>query len=462
MITLKEAYDRFKQKHEVASGKVSAETIVSFEKLLQQDTGPLYGISHEVFHIKKVWIPDAARSGMHLLITGETGTGKDLVAAQIQALVEKTIGKQTPFLRVNCAATSPEEMELGLFGDVSNKRKGIFELAEGGCVFLDEISELDEKTLARLLRVLQSGSFLPAGGNQRLTLKARVIATTNQHEWLREDLFWRFPEHIHLPPLSKRRLDVFFILYGLLNQHPLLESGKAMAWLLTPSTLLTMLFSPWPGNVGELKNAVDMAAARYRNAPPEMPRFFTCRSATDGPDILMLPKPKYDLWRHLSRSVRETKRGRELVPAELPDRSTINDYSTLRSLGTDDIIPCYNCAEALEFSTMLYELLDDDSQAFDCVESRVYTANASRPPLPLAMRWRYDEDGNIRKEDERWSVDFSGMTSEQAYEAYLIALRERCATMAQAMQMSGLSDTTLRRHFKEHDIRQYKGKRTSK
>jgi len=68
-----------------------------------------------------------------------------------------------------------------------------------------------------------------------------------------------------------------------------------------------------------------------------------------------------------------------------------------------------------------------------------------------------DENGNIRKEDERWSVDFSGMTADQAYEAYLIALRERCSTMAQAMQMSGLSDTTLRRHFKEHDIRQYNG-----
>ncbi|MHC4871115.1 MAG: sigma 54-interacting transcriptional regulator [Planctomycetota bacterium] len=454
MITLDQAYENLKKN--LNTGKSSARPAVkNFSDILTEDSGPLYGFSHDIFHIKKIWLPDCARSGLNVLITGAPGTGKGLVAEGIHAFAQNNEQKNIPFVRVNCAALADEESGVGIF---DNSENSWYAKAKGGFLFLDEISELDSHVLGRLMRVLEFSSNYDADFSSR----TRIIAATNSPEKIRKDLFWRFQEHINLPSLAKRRLDVFFIIFGLLNNHKLLQKGGASEWLFTPATLLNILFSQWEGNVGELKNAIDIAAARYSKAPAGMPKFFTCRNTGTSVDVLNLPNSRYDLWRNLSISVRDTARGRELIPTEPLLRSEIKDFSVLRSLGEDKDVPCLTCAEALEFAAICYEQLSDDSESYEGAESRLYMLDTSLPPLPAIMRWRYGRFGNIRPDGEVGGIDFSGMSADSAYKAYLEALRDRCPTMSMACEISGISDTTLRRHFKDNNIRQYKGKRASK
>lgn len=455
MITLKDAYDSFRKNITASPKEATATDIKSFADILDEDGGPLFGLSHDIFHIKKIWLPDCARSKLNVLISGEPGTGKGLLAAGIHAFAQQHEKKNLPFVRVNCTAFTEEKSDINIFDNTENCW---YARARGGFLFLDEISELDSHIMGQLMRVLES---FADGGAARHDMP-RIIATTNCPDKIRKDLFWRFQEHLTLPSLARRRLDIFFVIYGLLNNHRLLPKGKAGEWLFTPSTILSILFSKWEGNVGELKNAIDIAASRYENVPENMPKFFTCRNTGGSVDILNLPNAKYDLWRNLSLAVRETPRGKQFIPVEPKDRSEIKDFSVLRSLGTDEEVPCLNCAEALEFAAICYEQLADDTEFYQSAESRLYMIDASVPPLPVIMRWRYNRQGNIRPDGEVGNIDFSGMTADQAYKAYLEALRDRCPTMAMASEISGISDTTLRRHFKDHNIRQYKGKRASK
>jgi DNA-binding NtrC family response regulator len=470
MQTLSEVYERLRARVGATAQERRPEPIGSFEELLRRDSGPLYGVSHDIYHAKRVWIPDCARSGLDLLILGESGTGKELIAGLVRQVAQQEAGRELPLVRVDCEALAPETFLASLCGQAESEftnlpagGRGWLGQGAGGFVLFDEIGALEDWMLGRLLQIMERRQYRPLGATEPRPVEARVLATTNRIDRLRSDLLWRFPEQIHIQPLRRRRLDIFFLLHGLLDRHPLLEAGRGLEWLLTPTTLLNLLFSRWRGNVGQLCNAVDTAAARYRKAPPEMPRFFTCRPGPDDPAVLTQTMPRYDLWRHLAALVRDSgERGRELVPAEPPDRSEVTDHAVLRSLGSEETVPCFNLAEALEFATLAYEALDEDNPAYECAEARVYTVEAAHPPLPPALRWLYDEEGDRVRPAERWGADFTGLSAEEAYRAYLVALRERCGTMTEAAEKSGLSDTTLRRHFKEHGIRQYKGKRPAR
>lgn len=436
--------------------------LLSFQDVLRQDLGPIYGISHDIYHLKRVWLPDCARSSFHVLITGETGTGKELVAGCIHALTEGVIGRRLPFIRVSSADLVGPDAEAELFGRVSSTYSNIetdtigkVERAGEGTLLIDEFTLLPDLLRGRILGMMERGEYTAVGSREGRPLRARVITTTGAEASIPPSLKWRFPEHIHIPPLRKRLLDIFFILHGLLIEGHDDDEAK-QEWLLTPSTLLNLLFRPWYGNGGELCNAVEMAKARYRGAEEGGPRFFTCRGGGGGSGVLSSPQSRYDLWYHLCRAVRETERGRELVPVGPIRRSEIRDYSELRNLGTPDLLPCFTIAEALEFSALIYEEMEDEVTDFASAEARLYTLNASSPPLPPLMRWQYDRNGNTRGEEG--VIDFAGLSAAQAYAAYLEALRERCPTMNDAVELSGLSDTTLRRHFKDNNIRQYKGK----
>ncbi|MHC4887689.1 MAG: sigma 54-interacting transcriptional regulator [Planctomycetota bacterium] len=457
MKTLGEIYGD--QAESPASGQ-NGDAVQSFGELLRSDLGPIFGISHDLYHLKRVWIPDCARSRFHVLITGETGTGKELAAGCIHALCEGTRGNRLPFVRVSCSTLTGGDAEAELFGrtsstytNIETDTTGRIERAGEGTLLLDEFSLLPETLRTKILTMMERGEYTAVGSREAKPLRARIIATTADEDAIPQALRWRFPEHIHIPSLRSRRLDIFFIINGLLTA----AEGGEVEWMITPPTLLNLLFRPWHGNAGELRNAVEMTIARYRGAADDAPRFFTCRGGSDEVDILSSPQSRYDLWYHLCRAVRESPRGRELMPNEPIRRSEIKDYSELRNLGKPDVLPCFTLAEALEFATLVYEQMEDETANYECAEARLYTLDASRPPLPPLLRWQYDGNGNAR--DEGGAIDFTGMTAAQAYAAYLEALRERCSTMNDAVERSGLSDTTLRRHFKENAIRQYKGKR---
>ncbi len=202
-----------------------------------------------------------------VLITGENGTGKELVAHSIHALSPRY---NKPFVEVNCAAIPEELIESELFGHergaftgATQLRRGKFDLAHGGTLFLDEIGDMSLKTQAKVLRILQEQKFERVGGAQTISVDVRIVAATNkdlrveiQRNQFREDLFYRLNVIPFLvPPLRERTQDI-----PLLAEHFLKEfsvtHGKQHRTL-TPEGLQVLLSYPWPGNVRELKNLIE-------------------------------------------------------------------------------------------------------------------------------------------------------------------------------------------------------------
>lgn len=211
-----------------------------------------------------------ARSDAPVLITGESGTGKELVA---KAVHQHGSRKNKPFLAANMAALNPGLMEKELFGHVKGAftgadrdSLGLFQQARGGTLFLDEIGDLPVEMQVKLLRVLENREVLPVGSSQPVQIDVRIIAATNQPiaEFLRqgkirEDFYFRlnvFP--IHLPPLRRRMEDVEELVRHFLRAY---RPG------ITDKALTALKSRNWPGNVRQLKNAVEHAAILARNQP---------------------------------------------------------------------------------------------------------------------------------------------------------------------------------------------------
>jgi two-component system, NtrC family, response regulator AtoC len=208
------------------------------------------------------------------LILGESGTGKELVANAIHANGDRA-GK--PFVKVNCAALSPALLESELFGHEKGaftgavaRRRGRFEQADGGTLFLDEVGELGIDLQAKLLRVLQAGTFERVGGEETLRADVRLIAATNRdlpaliaEGKFREDLYYRLNVvAVELPPLRERRDDV-----PLLAEHFVRRLARKYGWpnlALTPDAMQALCGQPWPGNVRQLQNALARAAILTR------------------------------------------------------------------------------------------------------------------------------------------------------------------------------------------------------
>nr|WP_145547007.1 sigma-54 dependent transcriptional regulator [Variovorax boronicumulans] len=210
-------------------------------------------------------IARVAQTGVTVLVTGESGTGKELVA---RTLHDESRRREQPFLAVNCGAISPQLMESEIFGHekgsftgADRQHQGFFERADGGTLFLDEVTEMPLELQVKLLRVLETGSFMRVGSTQLRQTDVRIVAATNRDPWqavergqLREDLLYRlnvFP--IALPPLRERLDDL-----GLLCSHFLHEIGQreGRAKHLSPAALDKLGEYRWPGNVRELRNVL--------------------------------------------------------------------------------------------------------------------------------------------------------------------------------------------------------------
>jgi two-component system response regulator PilR (NtrC family) len=211
----------------------------------------------------------AAPSKSNILITGESGTGKELVAKAIHLHSRRAQG---PFITVNSGSMPPDLLESHLFGHVKgaftgavSSKKGLFEVADGGSIFFDEIGNIPLETQAKLLRVIQEKEFMRLGGVETLKADVRIIAATNADleaevgkGGFREDLYYRLNViSVHLPPLRKRPEDVpllaqhFLALYARENEKPIAE--------ITREAMERLLDYPWPGNVRELENTVERA-----------------------------------------------------------------------------------------------------------------------------------------------------------------------------------------------------------
>jgi DNA-binding NtrC family response regulator len=216
------------------------------------------------------WVELAGTSTAPVLVYGESGTGKELVARTVHELSNR---RNKPFVAINCAAIPETLIESELFGHergaftgATERRLGCFELTDGGTLFLDEIAEMDPNTQAKLLRVLQEGSFRRVGGGKHeIQVDVRVVAATNQvpteaiaNGKLREDLFYRLNVFsIHLPPLRDRREDIPLLARNFIEEFNRQDNRQVRG--LSSEAEKELERYHWPGNVRELRNVIQRA-----------------------------------------------------------------------------------------------------------------------------------------------------------------------------------------------------------
>ncbi len=226
-------------------------------------------------------VEEVASTNATIMLYGESGTGKSLIARVIHQLS----GRKGAFVEINCAAIPENLLEAELFGyergaftGATSTKKGKFELAQKGTIFLDEISEMGPSSQAKLLRVLQDGSFERLGGLATIKTDARVIAATNQNireaikeKLFREDLYYRlnvFP--IEIPPLRERR-EVIPHLVRYFTATLSKKLGKEIREI-PPKVMDTLVKYPWPGNIRELQNVIERAVILSKGGKLAAPR----------------------------------------------------------------------------------------------------------------------------------------------------------------------------------------------
>ena len=243
--------------------------LVSENVRLKQEVRAQYEIVGSCKAIRNVigLLEKVAPTPARVLITGDNGTGKELVARAIHALSPRAAG---PFVEVNCAAIPTELIESELFGHMKGSftgafadRVGKFELADGGTLFLDEIGDMSLSAQAKVLRALQEGMVSRVGSGKTLPVDVRVIAATNKNlgteieeGHFREDLLYRLNVvPIHVPPLRERRGDIAQLVAHFTGE--LTKRGGLPAKEFEPAALERLTAHDWPGNIRELKNAVE-------------------------------------------------------------------------------------------------------------------------------------------------------------------------------------------------------------
>jgi Nif-specific regulatory protein len=212
-------------------------------------------------------VAQVAQTNTTVLIRGESGTGKELIA---HAIHYNSLRAKKPFVKVSCAALPDTLIESELFGyekgaftGANARKKGRFELAEGGTIFLDEIGDINASTQVKLLRVLQEREFERLGGTESVRVNVRVIAATNKdmekaiaEGTFREDLYYRLNVFtIFVPPLRERKADLLLLADHFLEKFSR-EHGKVIKRISTPAIDMLMSYH-WPGNVRELENALE-------------------------------------------------------------------------------------------------------------------------------------------------------------------------------------------------------------
>src|SRR6266536_3618917 len=236
------------------------------------DRGAIVGrsdVMQEIFRIVEQVAP--ARST--ILITGESGTGKELIA---KAIHEASPRANRPFVTVNSSNIPSELLESELFGHTRGAftgavaaKKGLFEVADGGSIFLDEIGDIPPETQVRLLRVIQEREFTPLGDTSPRRVDVRIIAATNidlkeavRGGMFREDLYYRLSVvPIELPPLRDRREDVLPLAQHFIRKYNE-ENGRQVSEQIAPDVLALMESYSWPGNVRELENTIESSSNR--------------------------------------------------------------------------------------------------------------------------------------------------------------------------------------------------------
>lgn len=311
-------------------------------------SGERLGVSPQMRHIAEL-LPRLARQARTMLITGESGVGKEVVARELHRLAAEP---QTPFLAVNCGGLTETLLESELFGHEKgaftgalHRRPGVFEQASGGTLFLDELGDMPVPMQIKLLRVLQDRTVTRVGGTEAIEVDFRLICATHrdlreevQGGRFREDLFYRIHViHLRIPPLRERREDILWLARRFLAEasERLGEPIKA----LNPPAEQALLAHEWPGNIRELKNAIERACVLSAGDHLVLEALFD--DAIVGP-VAIPGFGSEDLYGYLRACERNyiekalaTHDGRIMVTAEALGISRKNLWERMKRLGVD-------------------------------------------------------------------------------------------------------------------------------
>jgi two-component system response regulator PilR (NtrC family) len=252
------------------NGTLPKTTQMKKENVKKEHFAGMISASPEMMKVFSL-IPKAGTSKANVLITGESGTGKELVARAIHSNSPRSSG---PFITINCGGVPEQLLESELFGYTKGSftgalsdKIGLFEAADKGTIFLDEIGDLPLALQVKLLRIVQEKSFKPVGGTKEISVDVRIISATNINleeqvikGTFREDLFYRLNViHIRIPPLRERKEDIPILAQHFLEQYSR-ESGKEIRTI-SSYALKSLLDYGFPGNVRELENIVERSVA---------------------------------------------------------------------------------------------------------------------------------------------------------------------------------------------------------
>ena len=287
-------------------------------------------------------VAQIADSDATILLTGETGTGKEVLARVLHANSRRSKG---PFVALNCAAISETLFESELFGHIRGAftnavaaKRGLFQSAHGGTLFLDEIAEMSLPMQVKLLRAVQEREVREVGAEYATKVDVRIIAATNKDlaesvkaGTFRHDLYYRVSVvPLALPPLRERKDDI-----PLLAQHFLKQSAKRSnkdVRGFTPAAMHRLMVYPWPGNVRELENAVEKAVVMSRQ-DMVLPEFLPTAGATSDIGLKPLTEAKEDFERTYLRNVLQMTGGNISRAAQFAGRYRADFYKMLKKYG---------------------------------------------------------------------------------------------------------------------------------
>lgn len=385
-----------------------------------------------------------APTDISVLVTGESGTGKEIIPQIIHQLSSR---KHGPYIAVNCGAIPEGTIDSELFGHekgsftgAAGSRKGYFEVADGGTIFLDEVAELPLQTQVRLLRVLETGEFIRVGSSKVIKTNVRVVAATNENMQIaikkgkfREDLFYRLSTvPIQLPPLRDRKDDVHLLFRKFASDFA--EKYRMPAVKLDPEAIEALINYNWPGNVRQLKNITEHISI------VEQDRLLDAHTL-----LSYLPPEQSNLPSVINNESKNDFSEREILYKVLFDMK--NDLNDLKALVMDLMKNGGNI-----------DLSDDNEELINRIYSD--TGNAAKfLPAPedsgsyIHPKTHVYTDAPQEKIEEHVEVEESLSLEDREKELIAKALEKHKGKRKYAAQELGISERTLYRKIKEYNLK---------
>ncbi|GAB5416269.1 MAG: sigma-54 dependent transcriptional regulator [Crocinitomicaceae bacterium] len=384
-----------------------------------------------------------APTDISVLVTGESGTGKEIIPQVIHQLSAR---KHAEYIAVNCGAipegTIDSELfghEKGAFTGASGSRKGYFEVADGGTIFLDEVAELPMQTQVRLLRVLETGEFIRVGSSKVIKTNVRVVAATNENMAqaiakgkFREDLFYRLSTvPIPLPPLRNRDGDIHLLFRKFANDFG--DKYRMPAIKLTEDAVYMLNGYSWPGNIRQLKNMVEQISVI------ETEREIDAISLQG-----YIPMEKENTPAVINESSSESINERELMYKFLFDMK--KDLTELKKLVVDMISSDGDVHLNNEQAQMLTRVYEDPENA-KALQRMLPPAQSNNTPSVYTPS-RHDNDGFEEHEEVEESLSLEDTEKELIKKA----LQKHKGKRKHAASELGISERTLYRKIKEYNL----------